>query len=194
MLTEEGSYTATVVNGNCNVTSTYILHMATEPEIFLGEDSVVCFGGSLILNAYYPYSNYLWQDGSTEPTFTTSQSATYGVQVSNQCGVFVDSISLEYVECRCNIYFPTAFTPNSDTKNDEYNYKYDCIEFTPELKIYNRWGTLLFSTNNPSAGWDGTFEGKEAPADAYVYTVKYTGIIDGVLQEQEKRGSFILIR
>ena len=190
----DGVYIATVTLGNCSKTSSYTLHTLSKPIVYLGEDTILCIGGTWLLNATYPSSTYLWQDGSTGPTLNAIGTESYGVQVSNQCGIAADSIYIEFVECKCNIFFPKAFTPNKDNHNEIYNFKYDCLEFQSQLRIFNRWGTLVFESNDAASGWDGTFKNNDADTDVYIYVLKYTGVIDGKIQEEEKRGTFLLFR
>ena len=190
----DGIYTATVTVRNCTTTSTYILRTLNKPTLYLGEDTVLCKGGGRLLDASYAAAVYIWQDGSTSPTLTAATTNTYAVQVSNQCGIVADSINLEFVDCNCNIFFPKAFTPNSDGRNEYYNYKYDCLDFKSQLRIFNRWGTLVFTSEDPLIGWDGKFKGNEAVAEAYIYVLKYTGVIDGKIKDEIKRGMFVLYR
>ena len=190
----DGVFTATVTVRNCTKTSTYVLHTLKKPTINLGEDTVICNGGGKLLDATYASASYLWQNGTTSPTLTALSTLTYAVQVSNQCGIVADSIRLEFVECNCTIFFPKAFTPNSDNRNEIYNYKYDCLDFKPLFRIFNRWGTLVFTSEDPFAGWDGKFNGNDAVEESYIYVLKYSGVIDGNVKEETKRGMFVLYR
>ncbi|MCW3071137.1 MAG: hypothetical protein JWO44_1027 [Bacteroidetes bacterium] len=64
-------------------------------------------------------------------------------------------------------YFPNSFSPNLNGLNDVYmGYGVGIKSF--RMRVYDRWGEQLFSTNNLSAGWDGTYKGKIAPAGVYV--------------------------
>lgn len=80
------------------------------------------------------------------------------------------------------IYVPTAFSPNNDGLNDEFKvtsisiFKDEDLNFISfKLRIFNRWGDLLFETNNPDEGWDGTHNGNLVPLGAYIYWIKATG-------------------
>ncbi len=66
------------------------------PEVYLGPDTLLCVGQSLLLNASYPGSNYLWQDGSTDSTFLVTQSGTYWVTVTNSYGSDSDTITVNF--------------------------------------------------------------------------------------------------
>jgi gliding motility-associated-like protein len=194
IIEDEGTYVATVSVGNCSRTSSFTLHLLDEPDIDLGEDTVACIGSIWTIDASFPQSTYLWQDGSTASTYVTNYPATFGVQVTNQCGVDVDSIKIDFTECNCFVVFPKAFTPNHDLKNDVFNFKYDCLAFKSVLKIYNRWGMLVFESDDPEEGWDGTYNSHEAAADIYVYMIEYKGVQDGKIQEKKERGTFLLYR
>jgi gliding motility-associated-like protein len=65
-------------------------------------------------------------------------------------------------------YFPNAFSPNGDGMNDEFKVLGKFVE-KATLWIYNRWGELIFTSDNLERGWDGTHRGKEAPLGAYTY-------------------------
>ncbi len=69
--------------------------------------------------------------------------------------------------------FPTAFSPNGDGINDIYAALSDSVKVF-ELNIYNRWGELVFTSNDLSIGWDGFFKGTEQPLDTYVYVAHAT--------------------
>jgi gliding motility-associated-like protein len=84
----------------------------------------------------------------------------------------------------------SAFTPNKDGVNDRavvIGYGVDKMLF----RIYNRWGELVFESNDVSIGWDGIYKGREQPMDAYGYTLDAT-LVSG--QKVKKSGSITLVR
>jgi gliding motility-associated-like protein len=81
------------------------------------------------------------------------------------------------------MFIPNAFTPNDDGLNDVFNvtaisiFNLTGASMTDfELKIYNRWGSLIFQSNDINKGWDGTFNGKPVPVGVYMYTVAASGL------------------
>ncbi len=81
------------------------------------------------------------------------------------------------------IFVPNAFSPNGDSINDVWKVSalsvYNVIGTkltTFDAKVYNRWGTLVFESNNIYKGWDGTFKGENAPPDVYIYMIYAEGI------------------
>ena len=61
-----------------------------------------------------------------------------------------------------------------------------------QLEVYNRWGKRVWSTSDYRKGWDGYYEGKEAPVDTYYYVLRYRCTRDG--ENYLKKGDITLIR
>lgn len=90
-------------------------------------------------------------------------------------GCFNSDCLLVLVDDDLTIWVPNAFTPNADDKNDVWRPSVLGVEegwYT--LRIFDRWGLEVFSTSDPVAGWDGTFQngGEALPQDVYVWTLK----------------------
>ncbi len=85
---------------------------------------------------------------------------------------------------------PTGFTPNGDGENDVLYVRGPGIEKL-DLKIYNRWGQLIFETRDKSIGWDGTYKGQPQPTESYLYILQVTLREGGVVQ---KEGNISLLR
>jgi gliding motility-associated-like protein len=77
---------------------------------------------------------------------------------------------------KATLYIPSAFTPNGDGINDKFGVKAQNItDFN--LRIYNRWGELVFESDNIADLWDGKYQGEAITStDVFVYTVKAVGI------------------
>lgn len=91
----------------------------------------------------------------------------------------------------CLVVMPTAFTPNHDGQNDVFRPKvYDAIH-DYRLQVYDRWGKLIFMSQSPEVGWDGSFKGIPADVQAYVYVCTYT---DSSQQPRMLKGSVMLLR
>ena len=165
------------------------------PTVNLGSDVLLCDGETVLLDAYFPNAFYLWNDGSTQQTFTITKEGIYFVDVSNSCATATDSVSAIFHDCNTCGQFPNAFTPNGDGRNDEFLGLYDCAFGSFDMKIFNRWGELIFETNFPADGWDGTFNGVNCEMGTYIYvcTVTGTGVMNNSITET-KKGNITLIR
>ncbi|OJW82338.1 MAG: hypothetical protein BGO69_17275 [Bacteroidetes bacterium 46-16] len=85
---------------------------------------------------------------------------------------------------------PTAFSPNGDGINDILYVRGPGIDKV-ELKIYNRWGQLIFETHDKNVGWDGTYKGEPQPTESYAYVLNVS-LRDG--QVIQKVGNINLLR
>jgi gliding motility-associated-like protein len=90
----EGYYSVTVTdNTSCTAQDSVFLTVIPPPIDFsLGNDTVICSGFTVVLDAGAGYDFYMWQDGSTNQTFTASEGGLYSVSVSSLCGIATDSI------------------------------------------------------------------------------------------------------
>lgn len=163
----------------------------------LGKDTTLCYGETLILNATMPYSNYHWQDGSTNPTFSVDKEGVYSVTIIDSCSIIKDTIKINYKNCNdnnssnCKIELPNAFTPNNDGKNDEFPPRYNCNFSEYVIKIYNRWGQIAFQSNNSKNVWNGTYKGALQPTGIYIFLLSYK--LDSG-RKKFKSGTVTLIR
>ena len=83
-------------------------------------------------------------------------------------GDLVVSISESYLKV------PNVFTPNGDGRNDEFRVAYQSLrEF--HCWIYNRWGHLVYSWDDPAKGWNGMIGGRPAAEGAYMYVIRALG-------------------
>lgn len=72
------------------------------------------------------------------------------------------------------VYIPNAFSPNGDGINDEFKVETgDVLLYEFNLKVFNRWGTLMFETDDYSRGWNGRFKNEVLQPDVFVYSVQY---------------------
>jgi gliding motility-associated-like protein len=91
-VTQAGTYSVSVTNSCATVTDNIVVSYNSPPTVNLGPDQTICSGQSVLLDATSQNSTYLWQDNSTNATFTANQSGTYSVVVSNSCGNASDNL------------------------------------------------------------------------------------------------------
>ncbi len=112
--------------------------------------------------------------------------------VFNKYGCFdTDSILVQTKPC-CDVFVPSAFSPNKDGLNDYFSPGLQPGQVTVLLQVFNRWGRLVYNHKGNSKGWDGTYEnGEPATSDTYKYQLLYS-CSDG--HNYEKKGDLTLIR
>ena len=90
--------------------------------------------------------------------------------------------------------FPNAFTPNGDAVNDVFRPLHFCPVAVTDFRVYDRWGRLVFQAQDPEQGWDGTFQGKPAPAEVYAWRVEYEAMREDGRQRFSEKGDVTLLR
>lgn len=106
--------------------------------------------------------------------YTFTEAGTYNVKAtaSNNICSYSDSITVTVSESA--IYAPNVFTPNGDGLNDEFRVAYKSI-ISFHCWVYNRWGREVYSWTDPTKGWDGKINGKDAVPGPYFYVIKALG-------------------
>jgi large repetitive protein len=109
---------------------------------------------------------------SAAPRLTT----LFRVTMVDSFGCTVKREIIVHVDKNRKIFAPTAFSPNNDGENDNFNlFGGSGTRRILTFKVFNRWGTMLYQRSNmlpvdaPNNGWDGTFQGREASNDTYVW-------------------------
>ena len=179
-----GTYSITLTNNvGCDSIITINLFPQTVPSIQLTDyDSSLCEGeqyfidladyGGLLGEWIIPFSPNELQ------LFEESGDYVYSLTDGIDGCPVLDTISIEYIFCdnSCTLYFPSAFSPNYDGSNEVFkpiNQECNASITQYELSIYNRWGELVFYSNNPEFGWNGMVNQEALPIETYIYTVKY---------------------
>ncbi len=165
-------------------------------------DQPIVLAGTTVQLSATPTSGvtYVWTPATevsdpsiADPTAFITQTTTFQVVISDGICTRSDSVTVTVYEMNCgepDIFVPDAFTPNSDGNNDVLFVRGRFIAHM-ELKIFDRWGELVFETTDKSKGWDATYKGKPVDPAVYVYWLEVT-CGDG--QEFFKKGNVTVIR
>ena len=92
---------------------------------------------------------------------------------------------------------PTGFTHNGDGRNDLFRPRLSCDYAIRDFQfqVFNRWGSKVYtSLEYPTVGWDGRYQGLEAPVGAYVWMLKYEIQVNGQWVTPQQTGDITLIR
>jgi gliding motility-associated-like protein len=245
-----GTYSLHEAN-NCgeNVDSINIEFIAAPNPFSLGNDTTLCAGESIVLNAPVTSDDIQWQDGSTGSSFIADQSLLYTLQISNACGTVTDELELTFIDysfelnpdsisicpgdnvaldasqhftaayswstgsnspsidvqipgdyavtvftpcfstdavfnvfagddCKPKVtfYIPNIFSPNGDGINDvfEVHFNEDASILGVTGTIYDRWGNVVFGSDQHPFRWDGTMAGKSMNPAVFVYRLELT--------------------
>lgn len=141
-----------------------------------------------------------WEDGSmggTRIIGSADSSTSYFATLVNDCNDSLRlDVPLDYSNCpiECMASIPELITPNDDGVNDRFNLFSNCLNQveTYKLLVFNRWGQLVFESENPDDGWDGTTKGEIQPMDVYLYRISYKFRDEDEVRQQD--GQFSLVR
>jgi gliding motility-associated-like protein len=115
---------------------------------------------------------YLWSDGTTSQDLGTAVSGLYSVTVTDESGCMVTgSVMVNPLNELC-LDIPNAISPNGDLRNDVWNIGLRDLYPDMEVKIFNRWGDLIWkSERGYPVPWDGRSRGEILPIDSYHYII-----------------------
>lgn len=179
---------------------TITVHPLPQASITLVSKTDICSGDSVQLRAlvtndslYYHWSPavYFSDTSGTDVWANPDFTGFIHLQVSDTNGCrAADSVLISAKPC-CEVYFPNAFSPNNDGRNDVFRIISQGHHSMSSLRVVNRWGQVVYETADARRGWDGTFGGKPQDMGVYYYHIRYK-CSDG--KDYEQKGEVTLIR
>ena len=148
----------------------------------------------IIAGGTQPYSYNWTKNGETVKIATQLCEGKNTVVVTDNKGCKANtSINIGLISSDLSaIYAPNAFTPNGDGLNDEFLIKGIPITEYYHISIFNRWGENIFTSNDVSENWNGTYNGKTVAGGVYFYYLNY---YDSCANKKvTKRGCITLLR
>jgi gliding motility-associated-like protein len=176
-------YTVTGSDGICFQDVQQVTVIVNElPTAEAGENVIIVAGEMVTLNGQGSGNTYTWSPSNglscadcPNPQATPLQTTTYVLTVINEFGCQQSDSVIIRVGCNDDVVFiPNAFSPNEDGLNELFYVRSNGIREVEYIRVFDRWGKLLFETNSLANGWDGKFNGKPVNPGVYVYTLKAT--------------------
>lgn len=157
------------------------------PSITVNGDTSIISGGSgtIIPLTYSPNAvSFNWTPAANlsctncaNPFATPKFTSSYNVKVTDENGCISSRNVTLIVVCNDkNFFIPNTFSPNNDGANDRFYPRGTGLDRIQALRIFNRWGELVyakrnFPANDAASGWDGMYKGKSAATDTYIYMI-----------------------
>lgn len=189
--TANTTYMLIASEGSCIPDTNYVTVVVhPKPTVQASGDQKIIAGSYALLNAtgtgvqtfvWYPAEN-LSCDTCASTKASPKQTTVYTVEAISQYGcIDSDKVTVQILCDQSQVYIPNSFTPNGDGHNDYFYPRGQGLEKINTLRVYNRWGEVVyektnFSLNDKSMGWDGTYKGAALHADVFVYTIE--GVCD----------------
>lgn len=167
----------------CDSTHCVIVKAVPAPQLPVPDTVIIENGQKIQLMAKDGFVLYQWSPPGAlscadcpDPIANPDSSSTYRLTVTdgNGCTATIEYRILVFPPCDPQrLLVPNAFTPDGDGNNDVFKVvPFEGFEMVHSLVIYNRWGQRIYAGSGPKAGWDGTVDGKPAPADVYVWILQ----------------------
>lgn len=193
-------YSVIITDNVCMASDTLqvIITIVPIPSAYAGPDVTLVSGDSYNINADAS-GTFSWSPpeglsctGCEDPVATPLQNSTYTLSAINEFGCKAEDSMIITVMCNDDVlYIPNVFSPNANGKNDVFKVRSSGIRELNFLRVYDRWGELVFETADQNIGWDGTFGGKQLPPAVYVFYLKAI-CGDGFIIERQ--GNVTLVR
>lgn len=153
----------------------------TDTSIIIGETYYLDISDDGIQTFQWTPNNDLTCSNCPSLGFKPLQTTKYTVAVSDTSNCFNESypITISVIE-KYSVDVPTAFTPNNDGINDIIKVNGWGIKELIDFKIFNRFGQMVYQSNDIMQGWDGNYKNKPQPSETYQYVVQiltYGGVI-----------------
>jgi len=194
-VTSTGTYVVELLLDGCLASDTILLTFSEVVDhLDLGPDQALCPETPVLLDALLPGGSYAWSTGSHQPTLTVTQPGSYWVTVTGPCIQATDTVLVVEGACRPLVHIPNAFTPDGDGINDLFAPQVWEPVRNWSFSVFNRWGAMIYSSTDPTDGWDGTFGGEEAPVGVYVWDLYYDAVSGSGVVQERMRGTVTLVR
>lgn len=169
------------------------------PVIALGPSQTLCPGDMINLDVTQTFpASYEWSTGSTTPSISIVTPGSYAVTVSALCFDANDAIAVSQADdCfPSSLFVPNVFSPNDDNINDVFTMSTNPqIQITAlEGAIFDRWGNLVFHSNEVPFIWNGRFNDELMQPGVYVYSIILDYSVNGLLRHTVLKGDVTLIR
>lgn len=194
-------------SANCFKDSAFVnLFVFPYPVVNAGPDKTTNTGASVLLSPVYSNDVNNWQwtpsaglncNNCPAPVAKPNITTTYTITVKNNGGCSAEDDVTIFTTCNSeNIFIPNTFSPNGDGVNDIFYPRGTGLNRIRGMKIFNRWGELVFEksnfyANDPLSGWNGLVGGKKVTSDVYTF------IIDIICDNNEivmQHGSITLLK
>lgn len=197
-----GTYTVTVHSDNCppvQASVSVTVNQQPLPPTVITPVSLCFNGQTQALSA--SGTDHLWYEGpdggTGNPVAPVISTGTLGVfnyyvsEIKNGCESPRSNIEVVVTHC-CEdyLFIPSAFSPNGDGRNDQFQVKKGPDDKLVQFNIFNRWGQIIFS-NRDGSGWDGTYGGAQAETGTYFYDILISCDRGNLI---ERKGEVTLIR
>ncbi|MFQ3575820.1 MAG: gliding motility-associated C-terminal domain-containing protein, partial [Cytophagales bacterium] len=193
-----GSYKLIYLDGFCPDSSFIDVNFNPKPipintpEYLFCRDTTVFDTTTIVLDAG-PATRWLWDRGDTTRKIRVDRKGVYYFTLFNEFECSIRDSAILKDECPPRLFVPDAFTPNGDRNNDKFNVYYAYIK-NFKMWIFNRWGEVIYYTEDPTQPWDGFYREELMQPGTYPWLIQYDAAVDKFGKNFKKEGRVTVIR
>jgi len=180
----------------CRIASNYVvINVHAKPVVNAGADRIIFNGENVTLQGEVTGENPVFYWGPPDnlsninvldPIASPVSEKKYTLYGTSSFGCKnEDDVTIKVV---AGIFVPTAFTPNNDGKNDKWRIPFLDPMLGATVRVYNRYGQLVYQTEGKTVEWDGIFNGQPQGTGTFVYYISFKN------GRKDMKGTFTLIR
>ena len=173
---ESGTYYVTISEGSCFWLDTFSVNFGASPVLDLPSEYEICEGDSVVIDLDSDYTSYVWSGSGQGQSVTFRDSGSYWVNVNNNGCEAREEFRISYLDASRIVSqgIGNVITPNGDGMNDAFfiemsNYS---VYTSWQIDVYNRWGSLVYHSSEPTIRWEGkTMSGEALVEGVYYYMI-----------------------
>jgi gliding motility-associated-like protein len=171
-VTTSGTYKATVTSpSGCQVDATIDVTFLPNP-LFNVKDTTLCAykQQTITLTAPGGFTGYSWNGKAGTQSFQVASPQTVSLAVTDANGC--QATKEIHITDQCpEVWIPNTFTPNNDGINDTWTIEGVGNDLTVIVKVYNRYGAIVYESKGYATAWNGEYRGKKLPTATYYYII-----------------------
>lgn len=186
------TYNVVGTANGCSANAALTVTVESTPNVFAGNDQLVCSGDSIALSGTGATS-YIWDNGIVDGQYFIPVDGVYIFSLLGSTGncSAQDEVVITVGDCGFEFEMPNVFTPDGNLVNDFYvPVKVNNVAIQ-KFTVFNRWGNIVYESTNQPIIWDGKSSGAEVSEGVYFYVVKFVSLD---LVQHEVQGFIHLIR
>jgi gliding motility-associated-like protein len=157
----------------------------SKPRITRYDSTLLC-GQSWSISL--PNENFRWEDGEPANPRILNASGTYRISDFNCVVPTIFEYVIVKAPCQCQVFLPNAFSPNGDGKNEKLSLFSNCKMEMVHLRVFSRWGDLVYEEKSENPSWDGQFRGQKVKSGVFLVKIEYVAKNEN---GEEVRGSLL---
>jgi gliding motility-associated-like protein len=167
-----GTYTATVTSpAGCVADTSINVQFLANPVLNLKDTTICVFTRQVVTLTAPPGFTYNWNNGAgTMQTYPVSSPQTVSLTITDTSGCQASQQIVVSAQCP-DVLFANTFTPNGDGVNDTWTIDGIENDYSALIRVYNRYGSLVFENRGQYTPWNGQYQGKRLPPGTYYYII-----------------------